>query len=293
MLALARGLSRLAFRLSARSRRVALANLDLVFGDRYTLKEKERLARHSLYVFSLVLLDLFWFSIRTPQRIARWVEVDEALRDPARHTGPHLCVTGHYGNWELMGQVAALLGYRLVSVAAPIGSPLVDSLLIGLRRKTGQVIVPKQGALRRLMAELREGAKVAVLLDQNVKPSQGGIFVDFFGLPVPVSEAASLLAVHYRCPVMFPFCVPLPDGRYRMFLFDLLPMPEGQAKDPDGLRAHTQLITGVMEKVIREQPEHWLWSYKRWKHMPPGSDESLYPFYRRHLNEKDLKKLRD
>ena len=280
ILALARGMGCAGYWLSARNRRLGLANLDLAFGETRTAAEKRRILRASLRNFALTTLDLFWFTRRPQERMARWFEATPALQAAmARHV-PRVGVTGHFGNWELMGRYWALRGAPVMSVAMPLKNPAVDRLLQQARQVTGQQVIPREGALKKLVRHLRGNGTVGLLLDQNTAPAEGGVFADFFGKPVAVSPAAGVLAVLAGAEIIFAYALPQPDGSYLGDLPHTIPAAEIAALPRAAAeRELTQRVTAFYEEAIRARPDCWLWSYKRWRHIPPGASPAGFPFY--------------
>ena len=258
------------------------ANLDVAFGSSLTAAEKRAILRESFFTFALMLLDIFWFSKDMERRVARWVVQDDSM-EPLWQRRATVGITAHLGNWELLGQTVAMRGYPLASVVAPLANPAVDELFQRVRGKSGQDVVPKQGAVRQLLRALREGGKIAILLDQNTLPSEGGVFVPFFGLPVPVSAAGALLGLKTSALFFFGFCLAQPDGRYRCISTGSFMPPAGH--DPAAVEQLTMRIAAELEQVVRAHPGQWLWSYKRWKYVTPGADRARYPFYAKPLPE--------
>lgn len=273
---LAGGLGWLAWHLDRRDRRIALANLTLAYGSTLPDDEKRAIVRRVFRNFAQTALDYFWFSRDTRNRFARYVTLDEALVAALRQ-GPLIAVTAHYGNWEVLGQAAAALhGAPLSSVAKPIKNPLIDQRVNRMREETGQHIIAREGAIKSLVKALRDKGVVALVLDQDTRVSDGGVFVDFFGVPVPISNAAAGLALRLRVPMMMAFSRHEAGGRYRCYLREWL-SPE--AVEGTSIEDLTARITGVVEAEIRQDPAQWLWTYKRWKRRQPGFDASRYPFY--------------
>lgn len=270
-----------------RNRKVALANLALVFPDRSPAAHREILKR-SIQTFALSMLEVFWLSRETHARIDRLLRLDDEFV-PELVDGPAVCVTAHMGNWELFGMaVARRTGQPLTSVAAAIKNHRVDELFNHLRQVTGQHVVPRKGAMRHLLKALRGSGKIALLLDQNTKPVEGGVFVDFLGRPAPISSAAALLAIRLQVPILVAFALPDGKGGYRSTtpqIVDRTALPES---DAEALRVLTQRIADVIAAQIRLTPEFWIWSYKRWKIRPPGSRPSDFPYYSRPIQARDL-----
>lgn len=283
VLALARVLAAGAWLLARRERSVGLANLDLAFGDSKTAAEKRVILRESLFTFALMMLDIFWFSKDIEQRVARWVEQDASMAPLWQHRAT-VGITAHLGNWELLGQTVAMRGYPLASVVAPLANPEVDELFRRVRGTSGQNIIPQQGAVRQLLRALRADSKIAILLDQNTLPSEGGVWVPFFGLPVPVSAAGAMLGLKTGALFFFGFCLAQPDGRYRCISSGSFTPPVGD--DPAAIEQLTRRIAVELEQVVRAHPGQWLWSYKRWKYVAPGTERAQYPFYAKPLPEK-------
>jgi KDO2-lipid IV(A) lauroyltransferase len=271
---LSKAMGAIAYRISKRPRSVALANLELAYGERLNSDERERIARQSFCTFALVVLDLFWFARRTKERILKYVEFDPSC-DAAFSLKPAVCITGHIGNWEIIGHSVAIKDPPFLSIAAPLQNAAVDRMLYRFRRGSPQEVAYKAGAMREAIKALRSGGRIGMLLDQNILPREGGEFVEFFGLPVPISSLAGKLAMRTGVPITMMFCIPQDGGRYICHSPDPMLIEEGA--DPTEI---TRRIAGMLEEEIREGPGHWLWMYKRWRVIPPDcEDDSKYPFY--------------
>lgn len=282
---LARTSGFLGFLLSAHLRKTGQVNLEIAFGASKTADEKRRILIHSFQTFALVLLDLFWFAHRQKERIDTYVhfqpEHDELFKE---HPEATICVTAHAGNWELLGKSVALRYGQFASIAAPLENEKLDLLFDRIRSETGQTIVKKSGAVRAMLKTLRTGGIIGFLLDQNTKPSMGGIFLDFFGLPVPVSSIGATLVMHTRARLVFGACLPDTTGHYHVTT--PIPIPTDTPKEStksQQIQLLTDRILRLIETFIAEQPEYWLWSYKRWKYTAPGKLRSDYPFYAKEM----------
>jgi KDO2-lipid IV(A) lauroyltransferase len=271
---LAAGLGRLAFCAARKLRRITLANLDVAYGASLSHQEKRAVATASFKASALLLLDVFWFKLFVKRRIERFVNVAPSLA-PFFDQAPMVGITAHMGNWEVCGLALALRGAPMLSVAAPLNNPFADAVLNRTRRLTGQKVASRRGAVRAMLRELKSGGRVGLLMDQNVTPRKGGVFVDFFGLPVPVSNAAATLSVRSNAPIMVMMCVVDRRGCYE--LQGCAPIVVGDAGVPEA--EATQAMTADIEKMIRKTPGQWFWMYKRWRYVPEDVDLKTYPFY--------------
>lgn len=281
---LASALGSLAWIAGGRMRRVGLENLRVAFP---ALADAERAAilRRCHRHYALTVLDVFWFSRFTRSRCARWLRVDDSMA-PLLGAEPQIWLTAHMGNWEVSGMAMAARGVKLLSVAAELENGFVDRLFIRIRQRTGQTIIPQQGAILKLARGLKGSAKWAILLDQNTKPRDGGVFVPFFGLPVPVSSAPAALALKLGVPVGCIFTIPEADGGYRLLCTGVIPVSRAEAT-PEAVLDLTRRLTGEVAAMVARHPDAWLWMYKRWKFMPPGADAAGFPPYARVLREQE------
>ena len=265
----------LAWWLARRDRRIAMANLDLAFGSSLADKEKRAIVRKVFSTFVLTGLDYFWFSRDRKQRLEKWVVMDDSLRKWMRK-GALVAVTAHFGNWEILGWLTVYHGSLIASVAKPVKNPLIDSEINRLRQQSGKIIIPREGAIRSLARVLKQDGTVALLLDQDTVPSDGGIFVPFFDVPAPVASAAAGLALKLKAPVIVAFCTCDEKGIYHATCPESFLPGDVEGMTPAQL---TVRITGSLEREIRRNPGYWLWTYKRWKRRLPDFDASRYPFY--------------
>ena len=266
----------LGFLFDRRGRQIGLANLTVAFGDTKTPAEKRSILRASYITMTRTFFDVIWFGSRSKERLTRYVELDSSMQ-PLLCQKNQICITAHFGNWEVVGQMMALHGFPFHSIAMPVKNPEVNRLLIARREVTGQKIIPREGALRKLLGVLRNNGKTAFLVDQNTKENEGGIWVDYFGLPVPVTPAPAALAAKTGSEIFIGFCAPQRGGRYRVYVTETIQPPENA--DEGTTRALTRQILSAIEREVSRHPEHWLWMYKRWKKTNRAADPERYPFY--------------
>lgn len=271
---LARGLGGVAYRMDGRSRGVAQANLRLALPAIDAAGRVNAVARAAFQTVALTYLDLFWFARHGAARLRKHVTFDPSFQTVFDQS-PLIAVCAHFGNWEVVGQAGSLAGAPAVSVAMPMRAKTLDRWLRRLRTATGQQIVARQGAARRLLRALRNEQRIALLLDQNTRLSEGGCWTPFFGLPVPVSGIVEFLARRTGIPAIPVYGYPRANGDYQAVA--------GPAMTATGVGEVPGALTGALmhdlETRIRERPELWLWMYKRWKYIPPGMDPGRYPFY--------------
>ncbi|MEX2672076.1 MAG: lysophospholipid acyltransferase family protein [Phycisphaeraceae bacterium] len=179
---------------------------------------------------------------------------------------PTILVTGHYGNWEVLGYVMGLLGIDLSAIARPIDNPLVNRWLLGVRERRGMRIITKFGATDSMVDVLENGGTLAFIADQNA--GNKGMFVPFFDRLASTYKSIGLLALRYNAPVICGYARRWNTG----FGFDVgttdIIRPEDWQQAEDPLFYLTARYTRAIETMIREDPQQYLWLHRRWKSKP-------------------------
>jgi Kdo2-lipid IVA lauroyltransferase/acyltransferase len=262
--------------IDGKSKKISRANLRLMFGSRMTRRREEAIIRRSFQNMARVLVNIFWLSRDTRRRVLDQVAVKPGVLELIKHDMPMIMVSAHIGNWEILTQALVANGIPVISVAKKIGSKNMTRRLVKMRSTIGQQIVQSDGAIRPLVAALKQGVNVGLLIDQHVHTWEGGAWVRFFGVPAGISLAPAALARKNRAPVFFGWSRPFKDGRYRIEYDCSFPF------DPAiGDAERTQQIVAAFERVIRRHPSLWCLNYRRWRYVALGEDRSRYPFYAR------------
>jgi KDO2-lipid IV(A) lauroyltransferase len=249
-------------------RRLALRNLEAAFPVRGSA-ERRGIARGMFSHFGRLLMVLLKFSTMAPAAMLRSVEFEGEERVRAAHANGQgvLLFTGHFGFWEINALVHALVLSPMSVLARPLDNPLLHDLLESVRRSTGNAVIYRRGAIRRVLRALDANQAVAVLIDQHIQ-SADAVYVDFFNRPAATTSALAALALRTGAPVVPVFALPLPGGRFRMVYEHAVEPPPSD--DPDAIREFTQRCTDVLEMYVRRYPELWLWMHRRWRDVEAG-----------------------
>lgn len=244
-------------------RRVAIHQLRAAFPTREPA-ECRAIARATFAHFGRLLVALLRFSTLRPDQIRTRVEFEG--EDRVRHalaTGKGVLIfTGHFGFWELQGLAHPLVLPPMSVLARPLDNPLLHHLLESVRRRTGNSVIYRRGAIRRVLRALADNQAVAILIDQHIQ-SADAVYVDFFNRPAATTSALAALALRTGAPVVPVFALPQPGGRFRMVYEHAVAPPRDD--DPDAIRAFTQRCTDVLEMYVRRYPDLWLWMHRRWR----------------------------
>jgi KDO2-lipid IV(A) lauroyltransferase len=179
---------------------------------------------------------------------------------------PFLVVTGHFGNWEMLG---AYFGerFRLSVVAKPLHNAALEDELSAKRKRYGMEILSTGSDQigRDILRAVRRGRTVCFLADQDAR--KAGIFVPFFGRSASTFTGPALMALRLRIPLVPTFLLRLGPGRHRVVIREPLNPPEGLPTE-QAVAALTQAHVKVLEDTIRLAPSQYFWFHRRWKTQP-------------------------
>jgi KDO2-lipid IV(A) lauroyltransferase len=174
-----------------------------------------------------------------------------------------LFATAHMGNWELSAYAHGLMTEPMNVVVRPLDNPRIDQFVESRRQLGGNRIIAKKDAARQILRALKNNEAVGVLIDQNVGLDEG-TFIDFFGTPACAGTAFARLAAHTGAAVIPGFALwNQRESRYVLKFYPPVEMTGDAAED-------TRRVHAVIEQVIREYPDQWLWLHRRWKTRPLG-----------------------
>jgi KDO2-lipid IV(A) lauroyltransferase len=243
-------------------RKVVMDNLQRAFPEK-TEAERIRIAKKFYHNF----VDSFVEVIKLVSANEAWLHkrftVDTSALDEVYATGKscqmHL---GHTFNWE-WGQIVltALTKFKILVVYMPIGSKLFEKLFYRLRTRSGNVFLPAPQMRESIVPHLSSQYLLGLVADQCPGNMETSYWIDFLGRPTPFASGPEKGARNGCLPVIFASIDKPKRGHYhatmKLATMDAAGLPEGEL---------TREYVRYLESVIRNRPDMWLWSHRRWKH---------------------------
>jgi KDO2-lipid IV(A) lauroyltransferase len=269
------GLAQIIYLLHGRLRRVGMRNLELAFPGK-TRAERARILRGEFTSLGRQLAEVCHFpgyTLENVQQVVTYDGLENYERAYARKKGV-LFLTAHFGGWELSAFTHSLQGHWMHVVMRPMDNAYLDRTIRRYRTMHGNKTVDKDDFVRGLLAAMKAGEVVGILMDTNMTPPQG-IFVDFFGIPACTASGLARIALRTDAAVVPTFTIwDAALGKYRLRFDPALELIRTGDQEAD-IVANTQMFTKVIEDYVRKYPEQWLWVHRRWKTRPEG-EQGLY-----------------
>ncbi len=196
----------------------------------------------------------------------------QSVMRPLLNDRPTLLLTGHCGNWEIVGYTMALLGFNMHAIYRPLDLRPADDWVRQTRSRRGLDLLDKFGAMRAMPKLMGNGEAVAFVADQNA--GDRGLQVPYFGRLASSYKSIGLTALQYNANILIGQARRLPVApgsnqsmRYRIEVVDQF-SSEDWNNQPDPLFYITARYRRSLEQMIRKSPEQYLWMHRIWKSRP-------------------------
>ena len=267
----------LAHLFNSKRRSIAYANVKSAFPEK-GCKEIKRIVKAHYRNLGMSIVELFKVPVMGKRYVDRHVTVKniKRIQDVLDRGKGVMMVAAHFGNWEIGSLAINAHGYRMSIFAREQKYTRLNNLLDRYREKMGSIVVAKGFSVRDVIKALKNNGIVAILSDQDA--GANGIFVNFFNRPASVAPGAVSLSLKTGS-VMLPSLI-------RRVGFDRHELVIGEALNiGEDVKANLEKIAAVLEHNIKNFPEQWLWSHKRWKSSPHRTVLVLSDGKTGHLNQ--------
>ena len=244
-------------------KKVVLDNLKLAFPEK-TDAEREKIAKDFYRHFcDLFIESLKFLTISERALNKRYIFKDI---DVFNNIYPKdiIITCGHYANWEWMTSIPPNLPeYKCVAVYMPLTNKYFNKAIAKSRGRFGvKLVIPKD-----IYPEIEENKKsktpsvYGLASDQSPTKRKAKYWTEFMGIKVPTHVGTELLAKQHDCAVIFLKSKKVKRGYYEI-------TPEVLSESPIKTTQYelTDLFLRKLEQQIKEDPQYYFWTHRRWKH---------------------------
>ena len=244
-------------------RKVVMLNLRIAFPQK-SYRELQRLCRKTLISFMYNFVEFTRIIHIDQEFIEQRVTVDgmKVLEEVQARGKGIVVVSGHLGNWEVMGAAASRLGYPITYIVKRVKDQLLDDLINGWRRKVGVDIIYARESGKKIVPHLNAGRIVAFMIDQDA--GKRGVWIDFFNQPASTPRGAAVYSLRTGAPVLFMYDVRKPGGRHHVVIREVEINREDGLSEESIIRVMSEL-TRALEEAICRYPEQYMWMHHRWR----------------------------
>lgn len=246
-------------------KKVTLINLSVAYPNLPESKIK-KIARKSYTNLGIVFAEMLYLRFANLLNIERNITVSnpDIFYNSLKLNKGLIVVAGHFSNWEWLALGGSLiLKKNFAIVRKNIQASFTERFLEKMRMRSGNSLI-NSADIRKMYHALQSGGCLALLADQSA-PGES-VHVSFFGREVPTFEGPARLALRTKAPMLFAECFRNDEGNYiinfyPIYSFDLI------GDSPENIRELTNRHTKILEEIIRQNPDQWLWQHRRWKYV--------------------------
>ncbi len=172
---------------------------------------------------------------------------------------PVIFVSGHFANFELMSMEITKKNIKLATIYRPLNNYFLNPLMEFLRKKYVCKDQIKKGihGVRDAIEYIKKDYSIALMIDQRVSEGEK---INFFGEPALTTTLPAQLSLKYNLDIIPVFIERKNNKNFNLKFFDRV--------SPDNFKNKidlTEKLNDILEKMIRNQPNQWIWSHNRWK----------------------------
>lgn len=249
--------------------KVITENLTKSFPEKSKQEIKCLVRKYYIYLAEVAvdIISLVGASENRKDKAVNWVNAKEVTE---RLNGKDwIAVGAHYGCWEYLPLWSRKqMRNTFMSVYHPMSNVIFDHFFQRLRRYSDNIaIVPMKGTIAYYLRNRNKGKGIilGLLSDQSPNLRADTHWFRFLNQDTAFIDGAESIAMKYNIPILFANTKRVAPGRYEVVLEEIYDGKENVVQ-----HEITQRYANRLEKMIRENPEIWMWSHKRWKHTPEG-----------------------
>jgi KDO2-lipid IV(A) lauroyltransferase len=247
------------------SRKRVFTNLDIVFGNKKSKKEKKNILFSLFYNSCADLLNMVYFAYH-PERLLKNTEIcgQENLKKALNLGKGVICISGHFGNFPLMLSSLSLAGYPINTIIRQARNENLERFSQYLRKRLKIEWIyknPTHQSVKESIIWLKKGGVLSVLMDQHIKT---GLRINFFNQKVYVPAGPATLARRLGCPVL-PIIILRKNRGQKIIIGKELELSSTENSKED-IYQNTVLFNKIIEDWVKKYPEDWFtWLHKRFR----------------------------
>jgi len=252
--------------LSVKRKRIAEVNIGLCF-PKWSAEARDTLVRRHFRATMQAFLDLGWFWWATPAQLDKHIRVTglEHYQAQYQRGGNVILLTCHSVALEIGGPFLSRF-FPMISLIKPVRNELVNWFMTKSRTRSGGRLFIREHGLRPIIRSIKQGMGFYYVPDEDLGEKES-VFAPFFGVPAATLATLGRM-VKLGDAVVIPFFTRLLLDRKGYELILRPPLDNFPTGDPvaDATRMNQEL-----EKAIREMPEQYMWTFKRFKNRPDNA----------------------
>ena len=187
------------------------------------------------------------------------IEGLEVLQKIKNNNKKVVFISGHFSNFELMAMQLDKLDLKIAAIYRPLNNIFLNRIMERIRKKyiCKNQIKKGIGGLKELIKLNKVGFSTALMIDQRVSQGIKSNFIDkeAFTTTIPAQ-----LTKKFNIPIVPIFIERQEALKFKMKVYEPI-----NFSDNETIENITLQLNKILEEMILQSPEHWIWSHNRWK----------------------------
>lgn len=245
-------------------KKVVFENLKNAFPDKPE-KEIKTIAKRFFLHLSDVMIENVASLYMKPDKIKNFVTIRniEVLTNLYKKNKNITALIGHYGNWEFLTTVPPYTSYTVLTVYKPLKNKFFDKKTYEMRERLEAIPIPMKKVYKGIYKyeQKRKPYILGMVADQSPPKREINYWTNFLNQETAFFTGSAKIAKRFNHAVIFIAVHKIERGHYEVKFINLFE----DAKEVEE-KEIIETYTHTLEQIIREKPEYWLWSHRRWKH---------------------------
>jgi KDO2-lipid IV(A) lauroyltransferase len=168
---------------------------------------------------------------------------------------------GHLSAFELKTHIAAMMGFRGMSIGSRLFDKRIDDIFVNLRERNGVKYYDRSGGIKSVLKNLKEGFLFGVLVDQDA--TDDGVFVNFLGKEAFTPFMPVKIAIKYKIPIAWSFLIRQKHDKY-VFYIEKADIVETE-NETESCILNLQKFNERLGEFVKKFPQQWVWMHRRWR----------------------------
>ena len=241
-----------------KSNKVIEKNLK-IFNKNLSQRDKEKIQYNMWKNYGMTFIEYIFLGFFRNQNKHITIKGEDNLKTIIEKQKQVIFVSGHFANYELMSMEITKRRINLATIYRPLNNIFLNPLMEYLRRKHVCKNQIKKGlnGVRDAIDYLKKDFSVALMIDQRVTEGEK---INFFGEPAFTTTLPAQLSIKYNLPIIPVSIKRIDDIKFVLTFHDQI-----KATDFNNKISLSKKLNEVLENMIKENPDQWIWTHNRWK----------------------------
>jgi len=247
-------------------KKVVVDNIRRSFPEKTEKEQKDICKKFYRHFCDLVVESLKTFTISNKQVLKHVTcKNPEAINKYFEQKRSVIIAGGHYNNWEIFAvAIDAIIKHDTIGIYTPLSNKYFDEKMRKTRSKYGLLMISSRKVKYNFDEHIKDITATIFAIDQSPSNPKSCYWTTFLNQETGVLFGTEKFAKDYNYPIVYCRINKEKRGYYSFEFFDVTDKPLETAYGEI-----TEKVTQMLEKDIKENPQYWLWTHKRWKHKRP------------------------